>query len=108
MKPGDVVLIQSQGTRGLLNRVAQALVSGKWTKFTHVVLSVAPGVLIDATPEHGVQLRNVVREVLSGRLTDQMVADGTLVTLRPAEGRWDKGKGTGICSTMAHIGKKYN
>ena len=77
MKPGDVVLIQSHGARGLLNRVAQALVSGKRTKFTHVLLCVAPGVLIDATPEHGVQLRNVVREVLGGRLTDQMVADGT-------------------------------
>ena len=108
MKPGDVVLTQSHGARGILNRVAQALVSGKRTKFTHVLLCVAPGVLMDATPEHGVQLRNVVREVLGGRLTDQMVADGTLVALRPAEGKWDPSDGTGICSTMAHLGKKYN
>lgn len=108
MKVGDVVLIKSHGLRGFANRIGQAIVSGKTTHFTHVMLYVAPSVVIDSTPGHGVMLRNVVREVISGRLTDQMGVDGSMLVLRLADGSWDANTGTTLVSTMVHLGKKYN
>src|ERR1700722_2625330 len=108
MKVGDVVLVKGHGVRGLANRIGQAIVSGKITPFTHVMLYVAPSVVVDATPGHGVKLRNVVREVISERLTNQMCTDGSVVVLRLAEGSWNPDIGTSLVSTMAQMGKKYN
>lgn len=108
MKPGDVVLIQGHGLKSLANRIGQALVSGKLTRFTHVMLCVAPGVLIDATPHDGVKLRNIVRELICGRLTDQMCSDGTVLVLRPPPGSWNANAGQSLVSTLAHVGKNYN
>jgi hypothetical protein len=108
MKPGDVVLIQGHGLKSVANRIGQALVSGKLTRFTHVMLCVAPGVLIDATPHDGVKLRNIVRELICGRLTDQMCSDGTVLVLRPPPGSWNANAGSALVSTLAHVGKGYN
>jgi hypothetical protein len=107
MKTGDVVLIQGHGLKSLANRIGQALVSGKLTRFTHVMLYVAPGVVIDATPHDGVKLRNIVRELICGRLTDQMCCDGTMLVLRPPPGSWNDAAGEALVSTLAHVGKGY-
>src|SRR5215472_3352774 len=108
MQAGDLILIKSLNVRGRINRGAQSIATLKTSRYSHVLLCVAPSVVIDATPEHGVALRNVVREVISERLTDQMCADGVMRVLRPPAGSWDPQAGSALVSTMVHMGKKYN
>ena len=108
MKAGDLILIKSRGTRGRINRSAQTVITFKRAKFTHVQLCVAPYVVIDATPEHGVTLRNVAREAISEHLTDRMCAAGEMCVLRPPDGLWDPNSGDALVSAMVHMGKDYN
>lgn len=107
-KPGDVLFLRSPGLRSRINRTAQTLATLKKARFSHVMLCVSPGVLIDATPKHGVALHNTAREVIAERLTDQMCREGDIVVLRPPAGSWNVKPGRPLVTVLAHIGKKYN
>ena len=108
MKAGDLILIRSKGVSSLLNRVGQTIVSGRIAPRSHVLLCIAPDVIIDSTTEHGVTLRNVVREVISERLTADMCDRGTMLVMRPPAGSWDPTTGQALVTAMVHVGKHYN
>jgi len=108
VKAGDVILIRSKGVSSLLNRVGQTIVSGRIAPRSHVILCIAPDVVIDATTKHGVMLRNVVREAISERMTADMCDAGTMLAIRPPAASWDPTTGQALVSSMIHIGKKYN
>ena len=108
MRAGDVILIRSKGVLSFLNRAGQFILTGKIPQHTHVSLCVAPCSVIDATPKDHVKLRNVVREVIEKRLTDQMCEDGRMHVLRPPSKTWDDDKVAALKATIIQLGKRYN
>jgi hypothetical protein len=115
MKLGDVILIRSTGLRARANLAGQFLKTGKQSAFTHVMICVGDNVVMDATLEDGVALRNVIHEVIRGDLSSDMCDKGVLMVLRPKKLNVDiaeldpkKELGQFIGLTAAQLNKKYN
>lgn len=85
LSPADIILTRSTGALSALNIVGQSAATLSRSRFTHVLVCVAPGTLVDALPKQGVQVRNVVHEVIAGRLTIAMCKAGYLKVLRPTK-----------------------
>jgi len=85
MKIGDVVLVRSTGLKAGANLFGQFLKTGKKSAFTHVMVCVNENVVMDATMEDGIALRNVIHEVIKGHLSSAMCNKGRLMVLRSAK-----------------------
>jgi len=82
LQPADIILTRTAGALSALNLAAQTTATRSRARFTHVLVCVAPGTLVDSKPKEGVQVRNVVHEIVAGRLAASMCANGHLKVLR--------------------------